>query len=71
MRGTQASASPMSLTYSSAGIGSGKHLSGALFVDAAGIALTHVPYIEANIRGSSIGHLAETGNHTGGRQFVP
>ena len=35
---------PEKLTYSSAGIGSGNHLSGALFAEAAGIALTHVPY---------------------------
>jgi tripartite-type tricarboxylate transporter receptor subunit TctC len=36
--------SPGKLTYSSAGIGSGNHLSGALFADAAGIDITHVPY---------------------------
>lgn len=35
---------PEKLTYSSAGIGSGDHLSGALFAEAAGVALTHVPY---------------------------
>ena len=35
---------PEKLTYSSAGVGSGKHLSGALFAEAAGIQLTHVPY---------------------------
>jgi tripartite-type tricarboxylate transporter receptor subunit TctC len=35
---------PEKLTYSSAGVGSGNHLSGALFAEAAGIALTHVPY---------------------------
>ena len=34
---------PEKLTYSSAGVGSGNHLSGALFAEAAGIALTHVP----------------------------
>lgn len=62
---------PGKLTYSSAGIGSGNHLAGALFVDAASIALTHVPYIEANIRGASIGHLAGTGSHTGGGRIVP
>jgi len=35
---------PEKLTCSSAGIGSGNHLSGALFAEAAGIAVTHVPY---------------------------
>ena len=35
---------PEKLTYSSAGVGSGNHLSGALFAEAAGIAITHVPY---------------------------
>lgn len=35
---------PEKLTYSSAGIGSGNHLASALFAEAAGIALTHVPY---------------------------
>src|SRR5277367_7125712 len=35
---------PEKLTYSSAGVGSGNHLSGALFAEAAGIQLTHVPY---------------------------
>ena len=35
---------PGTLTYSSAGIGSGNHLSGALFAEAAGIDITHVPY---------------------------
>ena len=35
---------PEKLTYSSAGVGSGNHLSGALFAEAAGIAVTHVPY---------------------------
>ena len=40
----QAKADPGRLTYSSAGVGSGNHLAGALFADAAGIQLTHVPY---------------------------
>src|SRR5476651_93549 len=35
---------PGKLTYSSAGVGSGNHLSGALFAEAAGIDITHVPY---------------------------
>src|SRR5437868_8994297 len=35
---------PGKLTYSSAGIGSGNHLAGVLFTEAAGIAVTHVPY---------------------------
>ena len=35
---------PGRLTFSSAGVGSGNHLAGALFADAAGIQLTHVPY---------------------------
>ena len=35
---------PDKLTYSSAGIGSGNHLAGVLFTEAAGIAVTHVPY---------------------------
>ena len=35
---------PGKLTYSSAGVGSGNHLAGALFADAAGIQVTHVPY---------------------------
>ena len=40
----EARANPGKLTYSSAGVGSGNHLAGALFADAAGIQLTHVPY---------------------------
>ncbi|HTR83251.1 MAG TPA: tripartite tricarboxylate transporter substrate binding protein [Reyranella sp.] len=36
--------SPGKLTYSSAGVGSGNHLSGALFAEAAGIDVLHVPY---------------------------
>ena len=40
----QAKADPGRLTYSSAGVGSGNHLAGAPFADAAGIQLTHVPY---------------------------
>ncbi len=39
-----AKSNPEKLTYSSAGVGSGNHLAGALFAEAAGIALTHVPY---------------------------
>jgi len=39
-----AKGNPEKLTYSSAGVGSGNHLAGALFAEAAGIALTHVPY---------------------------
>ena len=35
---------PGTLNYSSAGVGSGNHLSGALFAEAAGIDITHVPY---------------------------
>ncbi len=35
---------PGKLTYASAGIGSGSHLSAALFTAMAGIKLTHVPY---------------------------
>src|SRR5258708_4948352 len=35
---------PDNLTYSSAGVGSGNHLSCGLFAEAAGIQLTHVPY---------------------------
>lgn len=35
---------PGKLTYSSAGIGSGNHLAGALFTEAAGVDVTHVPY---------------------------
>jgi len=35
---------PGTLNYSSAGVGSGNHLAGALFAEAAGIAITHVPY---------------------------
>ncbi len=35
---------PETLNYSSAGVGSGNHLAGALFAEAAGIAITHVPY---------------------------
>lgn len=45
--GAPARRDPEKLTYSSAGIGSGNHLSGALFAEAAGIALTHVPYMGA------------------------
>ncbi len=39
-----AKSEPGKLTYSSAGIGSGNHLAGALFAEAAGIDVTHVPY---------------------------
>ena len=35
---------PEKLTYSSSGVGGNNHLAGALFAEAAGIALTHVPY---------------------------
>jgi len=35
---------PDKLTYSSAGVGGGNHLAGALFVEATGIRMTHVPY---------------------------
>ncbi len=35
---------PRKLTYSSAGIGSGNHLAAALFTEAAGVDVTHVPY---------------------------
>src|SRR5229473_950819 len=35
---------PDKLTYSSAGVGAGTHLAGALFVEATGIRMTHVPY---------------------------
>ncbi len=35
---------PGKLNYSSAGVGSGNHLSGALFAEAAGIDIMHVPY---------------------------
>jgi tripartite-type tricarboxylate transporter receptor subunit TctC len=35
---------PDKLTYSSAGVGAGTHLAGALFVAATGIRVTHVPY---------------------------
>ena len=35
---------PEKLTYSSSGVGGNNHLAGALFADAAGIKLTHVPY---------------------------
>ena len=41
---TLARTDPGKLTFSSAGVGSGNHLAGALFADAAGIQLTHVPY---------------------------
>jgi len=35
---------PEKLTYSSSGVGGNNHLAGALFADAAGIKITHVPY---------------------------
>ena len=35
---------PDKLTFSSSGVGSSNHLSGALFAEAAGITITHVPY---------------------------
>ena len=35
---------PEKLTYSSSGVGGNNHLAGALFADAAGIKMTHVPY---------------------------
>src|SRR5476651_890622 len=35
---------PGKLNYSSAGVGSGNHLSGAVFAEAAGVDITHVPY---------------------------
>ena len=35
---------PEKLTFSSSGVGGNNHLAGALFADAAGIQLTHVPY---------------------------
>jgi tripartite-type tricarboxylate transporter receptor subunit TctC len=35
---------PEKLTFSSSGVGGNNHLAGALFADAAGIKLTHVPY---------------------------
>jgi tripartite-type tricarboxylate transporter receptor subunit TctC len=35
---------PGKLTYSSSGVGGNNHLSGALFAEASGIELTHVPY---------------------------
>jgi len=35
---------PETLTYSSSGVGGNNHLAGALFAEAAGIKLTHVPY---------------------------
>ena len=35
---------PGKLTYSSSGVGGNNHLAGALFAEAAGIDLTHVPY---------------------------
>jgi len=35
---------PEKLTYSSSGVGGNNHLAGALFAEAAGIKITHVPY---------------------------
>jgi tripartite-type tricarboxylate transporter receptor subunit TctC len=35
---------PEKLTYSSSGVGGNNHLAGALFADAAGVKMTHVPY---------------------------
>ncbi len=35
---------PEKLTYSSSGVGGNNHLAGALFAEAAGVQLTHVPY---------------------------
>ena len=35
---------PNKLTYSSSGVGGNNHLAGALFAEAAGVELTHVPY---------------------------
>jgi tripartite-type tricarboxylate transporter receptor subunit TctC len=35
---------PEKLTYSSSGVGGNNHLAGALFAEAAGIKMTHVPY---------------------------
>ena len=35
---------PDKLTYSSSGVGGNNHLAGALFAEAAGVKLTHVPY---------------------------
>jgi tripartite-type tricarboxylate transporter receptor subunit TctC len=35
---------PEKLTFSSSGVGGNNHLAGALFADAAGIKITHVPY---------------------------
>ena len=35
---------PNKLTYSSSGVGGNNHLAGALFAEAAGLELTHVPY---------------------------
>ena len=32
------------LTFSSSGVGGNNHLAGALFAEAAGIKITHVPY---------------------------
>jgi tripartite-type tricarboxylate transporter receptor subunit TctC len=39
-----AKANPGKLTYGSSGVGSASHLSGALFAQAAGVELLHVPY---------------------------
>jgi tripartite-type tricarboxylate transporter receptor subunit TctC len=39
-----AKSEPGKLTYSSSGVGGNNHLAGALFAEAAGIKMTHVPY---------------------------
>ncbi|MFZ5781168.1 MAG: Bug family tripartite tricarboxylate transporter substrate binding protein [Pseudomonadota bacterium] len=41
---TLAKKEPDKLTFSSSGVGGNNHLAGALFADAAGIKITHVPY---------------------------
>jgi len=41
---TLAKKDPEKLTYSSSGVGGNNHLAGALFAEAAGVKMTHVPY---------------------------
>jgi tripartite-type tricarboxylate transporter receptor subunit TctC len=55
-----AAAKSKSLTYGSAGVGSGGHLAGELFRSLAGIQLTHVPYKGAAPAATDVagGHLA-------------
>jgi len=58
----RAKAEPAELTYATAGVGSGSHLSTELFAAMAGIKLTHVPYRGSGPAQSDLlgGHVAMT-----------